>query len=304
MRALVKAANDMQIAAMPTQMALLDAGGEYCSVVWRLPPAGTRFCPPPLPVCSVSRRSGRVRTSDPRGGSVAAINSECPLPQPSEWWLVSVRGGQRLLWRILHDVIRAGGGLHAKLISIGIDDGIIAAKIVPRRGRRHNPFQRSAFPRIWRSRGAAEAAVDQIKNEKQLHGTGDNGGHGDELMYRNKGFEVIVGKSSVAAHVAGPAKVVERHEDAVGADEGEPEMDFPDRFIEHVSGHLREPEVGSRKDTEHGRNTHDHVEVADHEVSSVEHDVDGRLRQEKATDPTANKHGDKTESKQRGGIYA
>jgi len=47
--ALVKAAKDMQIAAMPTQIALEDGAGENWSTALRLPSAGMKSCPPELP---------------------------------------------------------------------------------------------------------------------------------------------------------------------------------------------------------------------------------------------------------------
>jgi hypothetical protein len=39
----------MQIAAIPTQIALEDGAGEYWSTAFRLPSAGMKSCPPELP---------------------------------------------------------------------------------------------------------------------------------------------------------------------------------------------------------------------------------------------------------------
>ncbi len=74
-RALVNAANDMHIAAMPTQMALLDGGGEYSSIDRKFPSDGTRFCQPPLPVFPFAGLTGCSRYSDFGGGTVVAIFS-------------------------------------------------------------------------------------------------------------------------------------------------------------------------------------------------------------------------------------
>ena len=74
-RALVNAANDMAIAAMATQIALLDGGGEYSSTPSKFPSAGTRFRQPPLPEFPVWDRDGRRRTSVSRGSwTVVGIN--------------------------------------------------------------------------------------------------------------------------------------------------------------------------------------------------------------------------------------
>src|ERR1700704_3153658 len=91
---------------------------------------------------------------------------------------------------------------------------------------------------------------------------------------------------------------MEWHKDAIRAHEAEPEMNSAQRFVHHSPGHLGEPEVSRREDTEHGRDTHDHVEVADHEVSRMEHDIDPGLSQETATYAAADKHGNKAQCKQ------
>src|SRR5271166_6289123 len=241
--ALVNAAKDMQIAAIPTQMALLEAGGEYCCATRGSPLAGTRFCPPPPPVYPAGR-SGRGKISALGGGNVVAMVSRASLLSLAKSRrLIALRSGQRLLRRVLHDVVRARGSLDAVLIGIVIHNGIFAAEIIPRRGRRHDPFERSAFPGIGRRGRSAEAAVDQVIDEQQLHQAGENGGHGDELMQRNERLQEIVGEGGVAAYVSSPPQIVEGHEDAVSSHEGEPEMIFADGFIHHAPEHLGEPEV-------------------------------------------------------------
>ena len=61
-------------------------------------------------------------------------------------------------------------------------------------------------------------------------------------------------------------------------------------------GHLGKPEVGSGEDAEHGRNGHHQVEVADHKVSRMQHDVNRRLRQEESADPAAHEHRNEPEA--------
>src|SRR5260370_35970504 len=79
-RDLVNAANEIVIAAIPTQIALLDGGGEYSSTTRKSPSEGTRFRQPPLPEFPASGRAGRRRTSVFGGSwSVVAIISKFSL---------------------------------------------------------------------------------------------------------------------------------------------------------------------------------------------------------------------------------
>ena len=121
-------------------------------------------------------------------------------------------------------------------------------------------------------------------------------------MHRNQVHQVIVGESLITADVAGDSQVVEGHEDAVSADEGQPEVDLAQSLVHHAAGHLGEPEEGSAEDAEDGGNRHHQVEVAHHEVGRVQHDVDGGLSQEEAADAAADEHRDETQREQRSRI--
>src|ERR1700674_711923 len=79
-KALVNAANDIVIAAIPTQIALLDGGGEYSWTPSKFPSGGAKFRQPPLPEFPASPRAGRRRTLV-LGGSwtVVAITSRLSL---------------------------------------------------------------------------------------------------------------------------------------------------------------------------------------------------------------------------------
>jgi hypothetical protein len=80
MSALVKAAKDMLIATIATQMALVEGGDEYSSRATEFPFAGTRLCQPPLPVWPVSGGSGTGSSSSVfAGGKVVAIESTVSL---------------------------------------------------------------------------------------------------------------------------------------------------------------------------------------------------------------------------------
>src|SRR5712675_3484456 len=99
----------------------------------------------------------------------------------------------------------------------------------------------------------------------------------------------------MVSDVTDQTEIMEGHKNAVGAYKGEPEMHFAERLIHHAAEHLGEPEVGAGQNAKDGRYSHDHVEMAYDEVSSVEINVNGRLCEEKAADSATNEHGDETE---------
>ena len=117
-------------------------------------------------------------------------------------------------------------------------------------------------------------------------------------------MHVVRRECLVAAHISRHAQVVEWHENRIGTDEAEPEVNPAQGFVHHAAKHLREPEVGSGKNPEHRRHTHDHVEVPHHKVSRVQHDVGRRLRQEEAAHPSGDEHRDKPQREERGRIDA
>src|ERR1700686_5379722 len=123
-------------------------------------------------------------------------------------------------------------------------------------------------------------------------------------MQRNERLQVVIGERRVAAHIGSPTQVVEGHEGTVRSNEGEPEMGLAQGVVHHSSGHLWEPEVRSGEDSENCGHAHDHVEVSNDEVRCMQHDVDGWLSEEEATNSASDKHGNKTERKKRRGIDA
>src|SRR5439155_11268113 len=94
-------------------------------------------------------------------------------------------------------------------------------------------------------------------------------------------------------------KVMEWHEDAVGANQSQPEMYFTQLLAHHPAGHLGEPKIRSGKHAEDRGHTHHHVEVTDHEVSRVEININRGLSEEEATHTAAHEHGDKAQREQR-----
>src|ERR1700686_110136 len=79
-------------------------------------------------------------------------------------------------------------------------------------------------------------------------------------------------------------------------------MNLAKLLIHHSYADRGDPKVSSSEDPQNRRNAHYQVEMADHEVSRMQHDIDGRLSQKEAADAATDKHRDKAQSKQRSGI--
>ena len=82
-----------------------------------------------------------------------------------------------------------------------------------------------------------------------------------------------LGELRVAARLTRHARIVHGHEDAVGADEGEPEMPPRQTLVHHAAEHFGEPVVGGGKNPEDGGHAHDQVEVAGHEIGVVQRNI-------------------------------
>ena len=54
--------------------------------------------------------------------------------------------------------------------------------------------------------------------------------------------------------------------DGVGAEEGDPEVQFTQALIHHSPGYFRVPMVDSAEHHQDRRDAHDHVEVGDDEI--------------------------------------
>ncbi len=84
--------------------------------------------------------------------------------------------------------------------------------------------------------------------------------------------------------MASDAHDVERNEDRIDADESEPEMRGSQLFVHHPPEHLREPEVSSAEDAEDRGHAHNQVEVAGHEVSVIEMQIERSLTEHQSRD--------------------
>src|ERR1700694_1481656 len=214
--ALVKAANDMVIAKMPTQMPLCEAPSAPESTLATLA-AGT---------VEPRNAGGRVRTgrkivddifswSFLRGQGAKTISS------PLQILFIRSVGGR--LRRILHDVV-AFRTFHIVLIRVVINDRMLPAKIIPGRRGRNTPLERRPFPWVLRSGRALITAVNQVEDEDELRGASSESGDSDELVQRHQRSREVIHERRITPDVAHQSEVMERHENAVGTDEGEPEM--------------------------------------------------------------------------------
>src|SRR5579862_6206699 len=257
----------------------------------------------PLPLADRRRRGGDCRShrclqnEKVRGDLQTSVVRELWLP-----WLTNAFPKQivralglvahriHFLRRGLHHVVSLRT-LHSELIGIVEDFRQLIAKIVVRRWRGGSaPLQGRRLPWIVRRRLAPEATMNQVVDEDQLYRAGKESRDGDEAMQRNQWLQIVVNECLVAADISRETQVMERHEDRVGSNEAEPEMQLAQSFVHHAAEHLGEPEIGSGKNSKHGRYTHDHMEVANHEVSGMQHDVERGLRQEESTHAAGDEH--------------
>src|SRR6266478_4362283 len=90
------------------------------------------------------------------------------------------------------------------------------------------------------------------------------------------------------------------HENCVDADERKPEVDFAEPFVQEAAEHFGEPEIHAREHSENCRHTHDQVKVRDHEISVVQIQIQGWLRQEESRKSAAHEQRYKSQGKQHG----
>src|SRR5262245_8652908 len=119
------------------------------------------------------------------------------------------------------------------------------------RRRRQRPLQRRGTdaPRIVRRFDLGdEVGVEHGQYEQERARGGNVGTDRGPPIPIGKGVGIV----GVAPRHARQNEEMLREKEHIGTDEGEPEVQFPERLIVHVAGHLREPVVPTGKDREHG----------------------------------------------------
>ena len=160
-----------------------------------------------------------------------------------------------------------------------------SAKIVARRRSRRRPLQSSRLPRIVARLRSLEHAPEQVEQEHKLNGDSHECRIGHKCLQRNQ-LSLIshFGELRVAPRLARQSQIMHRHENRIRAGEGDEEMNLSQPLIHHSAQHLREPIIRSSEDSEDRRNSHDQMEMANHEVSVVQGNIQHRLSQERPTE--------------------
>src|SRR5947207_7851458 len=91
--------------------------------------------------------------------------------------------------------------------------------------------------------------------------------------------ELVFSKLCIPAGHPGNSHRMHRNEDAINADEGDPEMELAESFVEEAAKHLGKPEVNGRKHPEDRSDTHHQMKMSSHEVSIVHWEIQGCLAQ-------------------------
>ena len=94
---------------------------------------------------------------------------------------------------------------------------------------------------------------------------------GNEHIHRLLRLEErVLSRIVETSHLSADAENVHREEDAVNADEAQPEMNLAERFVHEPAEHFREPEIESGERREQRRDCHHQMEVRDDEVGILQ----------------------------------
>jgi hypothetical protein len=110
------------------------------------------------------------------------------------------------------------------------DDDRLEVEIAVRRGTRRGPFERVGVPWIPAGSTAEPQRPDEVDHEQDLHRSQQDRTDGHHLIDREQHperFEVI--RIGIAPRKSGRAENVHRIEGAVGQQEGQEEVDLPQR---------------------------------------------------------------------------
>src|SRR3982074_1857952 len=98
------------------------------------------------------------------------------------------------------------------------------------------------------------------------------------------------------------AEPVHGHEDAVDAGEGQPEMNFAERFVQAAAKKFGEPEKQCAENGECRRDAHDKMEMAGDEIVADGSDGEVMAREENSGESAGKKKRNETEREKHGGI--
>src|SRR6478609_3294698 len=183
--------------------------------------------------------------------------------------------------------------------SFGADPGQ-RLEVVPGWWAAGGPFQGVAVPPGVVGGGdfAVPQGPDDVPQERQQGGAEQERADGGDGVVEGEsvGGQVV----GVAAGHADDAEPVLDQEGDVESDEGGPEVQLAESFVEEPAGHFREPEIDPGEGGEHDGAEQDVVEVGDHEVGVGDVKVQGgggeddpgeAAEQERDQEPAGPQHG-------------
>src|SRR5262245_47222971 len=153
--------------------------------------------------------------------------------------------------------------------------GKLRREVAMARWAGRSPFQCVRMPRIAFRRGFAGKNADkEVQQENQLSRTQDEGGNGNEHVHHLLRLKKhVLGWIVNTTHLAAHPNYVHWEENAIGADEREPEMNLSECVVHEAAEHLRKPEVQTAKSREQRCDGHNQVKMCNDKVSILQLDI-------------------------------
>src|SRR5450631_3297384 len=170
----------------------------------------------------------------------------------------------------------------AIVICPAMNFGDLTRPVAMSRAYRSCPFQGSGAPWVLGDHfSSLENRIEEIEYEQQLNGKYDHRHGGDEPVQVP---ELVKGKPVAVIQVTAghtcQSFVVHRPEYQVGAGKSYPEMDIRHRIVQVAAIHFREPVINAAEHAQDPRDTHNDMEMRDHEISIMQLDIQRRVAQE------------------------
>src|SRR5437773_5677216 len=190
----------------------------------------------------------------------------------SQFSFVSMLSCDRCRYSLRYEIFPFAG--HAIVEWPAMHCGKLFSKVTMSRRGRRNPFQSSRVPRIAFSHAPAENAEEEVEQENQLgrsqNKCGDRNEHVHRLLWLK---EHVLSRVIDSPHLATDSDDVHRKKHAIGADEGEPEMNLSECRIHEPAEHFGKPEVDARKCSEQGSDRHNEMEMGNDEIRVLKLDI-------------------------------